>query len=197
MSGADGSWTNQIVSNVTIIGTGGELLVYSPTAGAGNLIVSVAGSSGTDQFGNVFVEGIASYASGLAIQLGLGNFFGLSVPGLFVHNIGSPAISDPFFGSLANGEAAITSGQSTGLASQCGVELQDSVASGTGQPLASITGNVIISGTLSVNGSTDTGNAGLTDGSIINTSGPASAGTAHTHSAGTYHVSNANHVHPL
>ena len=55
--------TGQVVaSRVIIIGTGGELLVYTPTAAAGNLLVSIAGSAGTDSFGN-------SYPAGLSVGL--------------------------------------------------------------------------------------------------------------------------------
>lgn len=47
-----------VAQRVIIIGTGGELLVYSPAAGAGNLILSIAGSAGTDSFGNTFPAGL-------------------------------------------------------------------------------------------------------------------------------------------
>jgi hypothetical protein len=59
--------TGQIIARrVIIIGAGGELFVYSPTAAAGNLIASVAGTAGTDSYGNQFLLGIASYAIGFA-----------------------------------------------------------------------------------------------------------------------------------
>jgi hypothetical protein len=51
---------------VIIIGTGGELLVYTPAAAAGNLIASVAGAATTDTFGNQVLEGVASYQNGAA-----------------------------------------------------------------------------------------------------------------------------------
>jgi hypothetical protein len=86
VAGADGSWTNQIVSNVTIIGSGGELFVYSPTAAAGNLIASIAAAAGTDQFGNNFLAGVASYASAFAgtLQSGSVQFYTGSLAGGWV-----------------------------------------------------------------------------------------------------------------
>ena len=60
---AGSPWTNQVVSQVIIAGSGGELLVYSPTAAAGNLISSIAAQAGTDSFGNHFLAGTASYSS--------------------------------------------------------------------------------------------------------------------------------------
>jgi hypothetical protein len=50
-----------VASRVTIIGTGGQLLVYSPVAAAGNLLFSVAAKPGTDQYKNAFLAGAASY----------------------------------------------------------------------------------------------------------------------------------------
>lgn len=47
---------------VIIIGTAGELLVYSPAAAAGNLIASVAAADFTDPYGNAGLAGVASYA---------------------------------------------------------------------------------------------------------------------------------------
>lgn len=59
-----------VASRVIIIGTGGELLVYSPTAGAGNLILSIAGNAGTDPFGNAFPAGLTvGAASGPQVEI--------------------------------------------------------------------------------------------------------------------------------
>jgi hypothetical protein len=56
---------------VIIIGSGGELLVYSPTAGAGNLIASIAGAAFTDPYGNAVVQGVTGYQSpGLGVAVG-------------------------------------------------------------------------------------------------------------------------------
>ena len=50
---------------VTISGPGGGLFVYSPVAGASNLVVSVAGAAGTDPYGNPYAgPGISLSAPG-------------------------------------------------------------------------------------------------------------------------------------
>lgn len=57
---------------VIIIGSGGELLVYSPTAAFGNLVASIiAGSSViSDQYGNKILPGITDYSpNSSAVQL--------------------------------------------------------------------------------------------------------------------------------
>lgn len=69
--------TGQIIaSRVIIIGSGGDLFVYEPTAAAGNLKVSISGivGGGTDQFGNhfVFEVGVYDNAGGFFTQLGAG-----------------------------------------------------------------------------------------------------------------------------
>jgi hypothetical protein len=46
---------------VIIVGTGGELLVYSPAAGPNTLIASIAGADFTDSYQNAGFQGIASY----------------------------------------------------------------------------------------------------------------------------------------
>jgi hypothetical protein len=58
-----------VASKVIIIGTQGELLVYSPTQAAGNLIASIAGAATTDSDGNQVLQGVASYQSGFANAL--------------------------------------------------------------------------------------------------------------------------------
>jgi hypothetical protein len=58
---------NGIFRRVTIIGSGGLVLVYSPAAAAGNLIESVAGAAGADQYGNNYVKGIAAYSNSLGL----------------------------------------------------------------------------------------------------------------------------------
>jgi hypothetical protein len=57
-----GAQAQVVASRVLIIGTGGELLIYSPTAAAGNLIGSDAAQPGVDQFANAFLAGRASYS---------------------------------------------------------------------------------------------------------------------------------------
>jgi len=69
--------TGQIVaSRVIIIGSGGDLFVYEPTAALGNLKVSISGTvgGGTDSFGNNFVFEVGVYddTGGFFTQLGAG-----------------------------------------------------------------------------------------------------------------------------
>ena len=76
--------TGQIVATrVVIIGSGGELFVYSPTRAAGNLIASIAGAAGTDPLGNHFLAGVASYASAFAgcFSRGRSSFIPAAWPG--------------------------------------------------------------------------------------------------------------------
>ena len=57
-------------------GAGSGVFVYSPAIGTGNLVASIAGTAGTDQYQNAYVAGIASYIPGGAganvIQLSAG-----------------------------------------------------------------------------------------------------------------------------
>lgn len=62
-------------NRVTIRGgtvIGGESLYYDPAPGAGNLIMSIAATAGTDPYGNTFERGLAWYTStgAPAVQLG-------------------------------------------------------------------------------------------------------------------------------
>jgi hypothetical protein len=54
-----------VTSRVIIVGSGGELLVYSPAPAAlGNLILSVAAVATTDSKGNAVLAGNVSYLTG-------------------------------------------------------------------------------------------------------------------------------------
>jgi hypothetical protein len=64
-----------VASKVIIIGTKGELLVYSPAAGAGNLTNSIQGSAGTDQYNNNILAGTANYDNANGIATALANGF--------------------------------------------------------------------------------------------------------------------------
>lgn len=183
----------QLQAGNTIINPNGEF-TYSGAPAAGNLAVSVAPAAGTDQFGNHYLEGLASYGGGTATQIDQGAI-------------------DLFTGSLAAGWTSratifISAGGVIELITSAGViTSNNTLDNGAGN--ASVSGNLAVAGTLSVAGSTNTGtsgltdgtingsssNAGLTNGQIANTSGPASAGTAHTHSAGSYAVTNGQHSH--
>ena len=201
--------------NDWILNSNGFFL-YSGAPAAGNLAVSIVPGTGTvtDPEGNTAQPGVSAYATvggdRIAVQLGLGSFAGSPAAGLFTHDQTSPATSDPFAGSLGNGTAVLYSGQSTGLATGSGIEAEDSVVSGVAggevsvvaglfivQQNAQVDGNLVVAGSLSVNGSTNTTTNGVSSPGTIGTSGPASAGTAHTHSAGTYQLGSGQHFHTL
>jgi hypothetical protein len=108
--------TGQIVATrVVIIGSGGELFVYSPTRAAGNLIASIAGAAGTDPLGNHFLAGVASYASAFAgvLQSGSVQFYTGSLAGGW--SVG-PVIQTDNLGDLilsTSGTTTIVSGTTT------------------------------------------------------------------------------------
>ena len=61
---AGSPWSNQVVSLLILTeqtGTFSGLFGYSPTAGAGNLILSVSATSGTDPYGNAYPDGVCSF----------------------------------------------------------------------------------------------------------------------------------------
>jgi hypothetical protein len=62
--GVDGAWSNQVVSQVIIVGPSGQLLVYSPLQVDGDLIAAISGKAGNDGLGNIYEEGIGSYDQG-------------------------------------------------------------------------------------------------------------------------------------
>ena len=167
----------QLFAGNTIINPQGTF-VYSGPPAAGNLIFSITPpGTTTDNFGNIVISGAGtSYSSGFAAALSAGSI-------LF------------YTGSLAGGwtfRAEIETDVSGDL-----------LLVPTGAGIVSVTSNMTVSGTLSVNGSINTAvpvpNAtssnGLPDGTIHGTSGPASAGTAHTHSPGSFAVGNGQHSH--
>jgi hypothetical protein len=158
---------------------------YSPSEGAGNLVNSItpAGATGTDGFGNHYVGGQASYAAGFCSAMTNG-------------------IIQFYTGSLAAGwttAAAIESdGSFIDLASTSTIQISaPAIEIGTGGQ------------TVQINGDSNTGTSGLTDGTINGnsqqvglpnggiqgTSGGASTGTAHTHGPGSYSVTNGQHTH--
>ena len=74
--------SNIIRASIVIItgGKGSGLFVYSPKPGAGNLVASITGASGTDQYGN-------AYGSGLNIGSQAAAHFGVSNAGdVFIAN---------------------------------------------------------------------------------------------------------------
>jgi hypothetical protein len=191
------------------------MFFYSGTPALGNLILSVVPGTSTvsDPYGNTAQPGFTSYASATfwaQLMAGILNFattgtytnaaFGSNVPGAAYMSSGAAVSSDGIAEVLV--EATSTSGLGGRLVELIAEYVQQGV-SGTGT--VTILNNCVINGTLSVNGSTNTGTPsnnntsqnGLTDGTIHGTSGSQSAGTAHTHSAGSYAVGNGQHTHNL
>jgi hypothetical protein len=198
----------QIQAGDTIINPNG-IFTYSGTPAAGNLIFSSAPAAGTDSFGNAYVEGAAAYITtgGATFALQLGNQ-GSNGAAFFIHNQTSPPNADPgFSANLASpsGTAAeIVSGKATAGSGQAVIIVSDSTLSGTAggevdisAGLTTTSGNMAITGTLTVNGTDQTSTNGLPNGGIQGTSGGQSAGTAHTHGPGSYSVSNGQHHHTL
>lgn len=210
-------------SKVIIIGSAGELLVYSPTAAAGNLIASIAGQSGTDPYGNTFEEGIAAYVTTggktYALQLGSQQVEGVTAPAFWIADLTSPGFEPPAYTATQSGAggsgAEIYSGKSTSLSTPGFIAVEDSTESGVTngliilgagqvQFLGPVSGGLAVD-TLTVNGSADTGGPtnnststnGLTNGQISGTSGAQSAGTAHTHGPGSYAVTSGQHAHNM
>lgn len=192
---------------------------YSGTPALGNLIVSLAPASGTDAHGNAYQSGLAVYTviagTTYAIQLGQATVNGSPTPGLFLDNQGASPPNQPPVYSFGNADSSGTgavmySGKALAGSTASSIEAADSTLAGVAGGEVLITaGAVVITGTLSVNGSGNTASAGLTDGTIngsstttglpnggtTGTSGGASAGTAHTHGPGSYSVSNGQHSH--
>jgi hypothetical protein len=99
---------------VVIAGANGELLVYSPAGGAGNLIASIAGQAGTDQYGNSFLTGVSSY-------LVLGTALALQINGVIVTYYQAATQAGPYtsFAEIGTG--------SNGPSFQPGIEIQQTV----------------------------------------------------------------------
>lgn len=60
---AGSAWTNQ-AQNLIIVQSGGNfqgLFVYNPTPGAGNLSSSIVTGTGTDPYGNAYLDGVTNY----------------------------------------------------------------------------------------------------------------------------------------
>jgi hypothetical protein len=167
----------------TFMGTNYEInsagiFFYSGTPAAGNLVLSSAEGSGTDQYGNNYASGVTAYASDAAVSMQAGNLdflvgslsAGWSSAGYFSATSG--ALTIDFTGVTATGNLTV-----------------DGTLSVNGSTSTSTDG--LPNG--GIEGTSDT--AGLPNGDISGTSGAASAGTAHTHSAGSYAVTNGVHDH--
>jgi len=206
--------------------TDAGIFLYSGTPGVGNLVASMVPgvSTVTDPEGNTAQPGVTSYAAGTG-EDDYSSLFNAQLL-LSLAGMSTPA-------SIQMIEAAQVqwnSGLQTSSDSPASILLQSAEASGSGQRVVqlvadllnmpevvgvtasgtiTIDDNIVITGTLSVNGSTDTGSAGLPNGDIDGTSataglpnggiqgtsGSASTGTAHTHGPGSYSVTNGQHDH--
>lgn len=217
----------------TIINPNG-LFVYDGAPAAGNLVLAVASVAGTDQFGNAYgaqlqVGNSTAPAQVLITQSTSGQAAEVSfpMPAQSLSNVpnvaGGVVSGGPLVNLLASGPALAAGGftdwvqtvmfSNDGSGTEARMEFRYVDTSGTAHVKASYDGTGwTISGNLAVttiNGSANTGTAGLTDGTIngssstaglangqiTGTSGGASAGTAHTHGAGNYAVTSGQHSH--
>lgn len=78
---ANGSVSVFLAAGLQAVMSGFGYFLYSPVGGLGNLVFSACQTSGTDQFGNAFVAGIASYGSGHVSRISAGQL-AFSTPGL-------------------------------------------------------------------------------------------------------------------
>jgi hypothetical protein len=105
---------NIIANTVTIVGANGGVFVYNGTPGPGTLVEAIAGTGGTDPYGNSYGPGFTSFGPlGAAAQINsgaIGLFSGLNViseitpNGIFIY---SPS------GGLGNLAASITPNSGT------------------------------------------------------------------------------------
>jgi hypothetical protein len=155
--GIQAGTSGQVVARrVIIIGTMGELLVYSPTAAAGNLVASIAGGAGTDSYGNTYLEGITSYVitggQTYAIQIGSETVAGSTFPALFMTNLTSPPYQPPLIYGLTPSASGSGIELNSGIGSlggvASGVIAQDSASSGV--PSGAVD---VVAGELLFNGS--------------------------------------------
>ena len=93
-------WTNQAFQLLIVNAADGSFsgaFVYSPGPGHGNLIASIAASSGTDPYGNSYVAGITSYGASDFSYAELASaaltFFSTN-PATKVTNVGGVAFDD-------------------------------------------------------------------------------------------------------
>lgn len=160
-----------VARRVIIIGSGGELLVYSPSAGAGNLRESIASAAFIDQYGNHGVSDTASYGSNVASAL----------HGGFIQF---------YNGSLAAGWTSASSVSDDGSGDLFLAPAAGKIVKANLNTLDDGFGNATITGTLSVNGSTSTGagdNGGVTSGPSGTVNAFPAAGPNHTHAELHHH----------
>ena len=136
-----------ITAGDTIINSDG-IFVYSSTPANGDLVASIAQAPGSDAFGNTYVDGIATYDSGIIAQLvsGVLSFF--------------PATS-PYSGgqidSLTSGVVQISSGLVSGGDTSASLLIQSESAGGVGSPQILFNANMGMGGTYEFGGPAGSG----------------------------------------
>ena len=117
---------------VIISGASDGLFVYDGTPAAGSLIGSIAATAGTDDFGNSYPAGIASYNDADTFYALLANTVGTAIQLIF-QNIANPFEQAPFVEASGSGSAGATleinSGSGDG-AGAAGIFCQDATAAG-------------------------------------------------------------------
>jgi len=156
-------------SSLIIDGATGGVFTYSGTPAAGNLTATAGiAVAGTDEDGNHYLAGQATYGAGYATALSAGYV------AFYTGSLSDGWTFQAQIETDSGGDLILTPGASGSI---------------------SLAGNVTVSGTFTASG--DTGTSGLPNGTISGTSGGASAGTAHTHGPGSFAVTDGQHAHTL
>jgi hypothetical protein len=172
-------------NNLTIRGTfaGTDFIInssgsffYSPSEAAGNLVESSAPAAGTEQFGNHYVAGHATYAANFATSVNAG----------FVQF---------YSGSLAGGWSVLGSIQTDVLGDIILLASAGRSVITNNNTLDDGSGNMTVAGTLTVGGSNQTGQPVGTG--FFNTQGLASGSYGSTHQHTLPNFPTATHTHPL
>ena len=91
-----GPWSNQVTSLIILTeqttGFSG-LFGYSPSAGAGNLIFSLAAKAGTDPYGNAYPQGLSTTLGSISGTTFNGTDFTINTSGEFFYS-GTPALGN-------------------------------------------------------------------------------------------------------
>ena len=150
------AWTNQVTSLIILTeqttGFSG-LFGYSPSAGAGNLVFSVAVAPGTDPYGNAYQSGITDYSGA--------NIWAQMLAGVINLNGAAGQFQTGQLGTSGAGTTFLSSGLETNPESGAEVIAQSADAAGGSSTVTisaaefQVNDNATISGTLTVNG-TDT-----------------------------------------
>jgi hypothetical protein len=144
---------------VIVSGPGAGVFVYSPSAGAGNLVASMAGAAGTDSYGNAYVAGVTAYptVSGQKYAVELGNLSGpyAALAALTFASMTSPPAAPAAIAALSNGtDSGVTIESGAGLgAAASSLSVLDSVAGGQPGGLISLAAGLgIMNGPFHVTG---------------------------------------------